>query len=558
MTESSRAVELELFTHRFEMLAARMGEMLQRTALSVNVKERLDFSCALLDAEGRLVVNAPHIPVHLGALGLCVRSVAVHLELRPGDVAVTNDPAFGGSHLPDVTVITPVFLSEDDRAPFGYVASRAHHAEIGGTHPGSMPPAATTLAEEGVVLTPRHLVRAGVGRWEEAEGWLRDAPFPSRAVAENLADLQAAVAANHQGVRALRGLAAEHGAERVARYMRFLRHAARDRIRGALVAFGDGTFAATETLDDGTPLAVRLLLEGGAARIDFTGSGDVHPGNLNATPAIVRSVVLYVLRLLLAEPLPLNEGLMEPIDLVLPPGLLNPPFSEDPRRSPAVVGGNVETSQRLVDTLLKALGLVACSQGTMNNTLFGNERFGYYETVCGGAGAGPGFAGASAVHTHMTNTAITDPEVLELRYPVRLERFGLRYGSGGAGAFPGGDGARREIVFLEPAVLSVLGQHRESGPYGAEGGAPGKPGRHSLLRADGSRELLGAVDGREVFPGDRLVLETPGGGGWGAPRDSGNEETTPAETLRGGGGGGEAAVEHLDAEDDAEDLEAKG
>ncbi len=563
MTAASQAVELELFTHRFEMLAARMGEMLQRTALSVNVKERLDFSCALLDAEGRLVVNAPHIPVHLGALGLCVRSVAAHLELRPGDVAVTNDPAFGGSHLPDVTVITPVFLpgedvAGEDRAPFAYVASRAHHAEIGGTHPGSMPPAATTLVEEGVVLTPRYLVRDGVGLWEDAKGWLLDAPFPSRAVQENLADLQAAVAANHQGGRALRDLAAEHGPERVARYMGLLRRAARQRIERALEAFGAGRFEATETLDDGTALAVEITIQGGSARIDFTGSGDVHPGNLNATPAIVRSVVLYVLRLLLAEPLPLNEGLMEPIELVLPPGLLNPPFAADPRESPAVVGGNVETSQRLVDTLLKALGLVACSQGTMNNTLFGNERFGYYETVCGGAGAGPGFAGASAVHTHMTNTAITDPEVLELRYPVRLERFALRHGSGGAGAFPGGDGARREIVFLEPAVLSVLGQHRESGPYGMKGGAAGKPGRHSLVRADGTREALGSVDGREVFPGDRLVLETPGGGGWGVAKDSSREETTPAEALRGGEGGGEVAEEPLDAEDDAEDREAQG
>ncbi|MDH3402298.1 MAG: hydantoinase B/oxoprolinase family protein [Acidobacteriota bacterium] len=515
MTAAARAVELELFTHRFEMLAARMGEMLRRTALSVNVKERLDFSCALLDGEGRLVVNAPHIPVHLGALGLCVRAVAARLDPGPGDVAVTNDPACGGSHLPDVTVITPVFLAADDPAPLGWVASRAHHAEIGGTHPGSMPPAATTLAEEGVVLPPRYLVRGGAGRWEEAREWLSAGPFPSRAVDENLADLQAAVAANHQGVRALRELAAEHGARRVARYMRLLRQAAAGRLRRALAGLGDGSFAAVETLDDGTPLAVAIALAGGGARIDFTGSGGVHPGNLNATPAIVTSVVMYVLRLLLAEPLPLNEGLMEPVELVLPPGLLNPPFAADPRESPAVVGGNVETSQRLVDTLLKALGLVACSQGTMNNTLFGNERFGYYETVGGGAGAGAGFDGAPAVHTHMTNTAITDPEVLELRCPVRLERFEIRCGSGGAGTRRGGDGARREIVFLEPMYLSVLGQHRRSGPYGMAGGSAGAPARQFLVRADGTREPLASVDGREVFPGDRLVLETPGGGGWG-------------------------------------------
>ncbi|MCZ6727866.1 MAG: hydantoinase B/oxoprolinase family protein [Acidobacteria bacterium] len=512
-----RAVELELFTHRFEVLAAQMGELLRRTALSVNVKERLDFSCALLDSAGRLVVNAPHIPVHLGALGLCVRTVKGHLELGPGDVAVTNHPGFGGSHLPDVTVITPVWMDPSDAEPLGYVASRAHHAEIGGTRPGSMPPDARTLAEEGVVIEPRYLVRGGEGRWAEARSWLLDGPHPSRAVEENLADLAAAVAANHRGAQRLEELAAAHGRSTVARYMRLLRETAAQRMRRALSRRPPGVFRAREELDDGTPLAVTVTLAGEHAKIDFTGSGGVHQGNLNATPAIVHSVVLYVLRLLLAEELPLNEGLAEPVELLLPPGLLNPPFPADPARCPAVVGGNVETSQRLVDTLLKALGLAACSQGTMNNTLFGNERFGYYETVCGGAGAGPGFDGADAVHTHMTNTAITDPEVLEIRYPVRLERFEIRHGSGGAGRHTGGDGVCREFVFLEPMTLSVLTQHRARGPYGAAGGEPGAPGRQRLRRADGSVEELAAVDGRDVAVGDRLIMETPGGGGWGAP-----------------------------------------
>jgi 5-oxoprolinase (ATP-hydrolysing) len=520
--QPGKAVELELFTHRFEVLAAQMGEMLRRTALSVNVKERFDFSCALLDADGRLVVNAPHIPVHLGALGLCVRTVAACLELRPGDVAITNHPGFGGSHLPDVTIITPVFEESPSRELLGYVASRAHHAEIGGLRPGSMPPTATHLAEEGVVIEPRHLVRAGAARWEEARLWLSEGRHPSRAVRENLADLAAAVAANHSGAESLLALAAKHGSARIRRYMRLLRETAAARMRRALASRPSGVFRAAESLDDGTPLAAGVTIRGETATVDFTGSGGVHPGNLNATPAIVRSVVLYVLRLLLAEPLPLNEGLMDPVELILPEGLLNPPFPSDPRRCPAVVGGNVETSQRLVDTLLKALGVVACSQGTMNNTLFGNERFGYYETVCGGAGAGPGFAGASAVHTHMTNTAITDPETVELRYPVRLECFEIRHGSGGGGRYRGGDGARREFLFLEPMALSMLSQHRVSGPFGVAGGSPGLPGRQQLVRADGSREELAAIDERDVEPGDRLLLETPGGGGWG--RADGDEE----------------------------------
>jgi 5-oxoprolinase (ATP-hydrolysing) len=312
-----------------------------------------------------------------------------------------------------------------------------------------------------------------------------------------------------------------YGEERVERYMRELRRAAAGKLRRALARRGRGRFAARQELDDGTVLAVAVRLDGESAVVDFTGSAPVHPGNLNATPAIVRSVVLYVLRLLLDEPLPLNEGLMEPVRLVLPRGLLNPPFPDDPRECPAVVGGNVETSQRLVDTLLAALELAACSQGTMNNVLFGNQRFGYYETIGGGSGAGPGFAGADAIHTHMTNTAITDPEILELRYPVRLERFAVRRGSGGAGRFRGGDGARRELVFLEPASLSLLGQHRRSGPYGLAGGEAGKPGRQWLERAGGEVEELHGIDERELAAGDRLVVETPGGGGWGAPEAPG-------------------------------------
>ena len=509
------AVRLELFVGRFRALVGEMGEMLRRTALSTNVKERLDFSCALLDAEGELVVNAPHIPVHLGALGVCVRALRDRVSMEPGDVVVTNHPAFGGSHLPDVTVVTPVFA--DDGGLVGYVASRAHHAEIGGTRPGSMPPDARTLAEEGVVIPPTYLVRRGQARWDEMRRLLADAPHPSRAVDENLADLAAAVAANHRGAAMLRALAAEHGASAVAGYMEALKRRAEARVREALSRIPDGAYAAEERLDDGTVLRASVALRGGSATVDFAGTAGVHPGNLNATPAIVRSVVLYVLRLLVREPLPLNEGLLRAVDLRIPEGLLSPPWPEDASAAPAVVGGNTEVSQRLVDTLLKALGVAACSQGTMNNVLWGTDGFGYYETVCGGAGAGPGWHGASAVHTHMTNTRITDAEVVEHRYPVRVERFSVRAGSGGAGKWRGGDGAVRETVFLAPMSLSVLTQHRASGPYGLAGGLPGAPGRQRLHRATGDTVELKSVDGVEVEAGDRLVLETPGGGGYGPP-----------------------------------------
>jgi 5-oxoprolinase (ATP-hydrolysing) len=563
------AVQLELFTHRFAAIARQMGERLQRTAVSTNVKERLDFSCALLDPGGELVVNAPHIPVHLGALGLCVRLTAAALPLGPGDVAVTNHPGFGGSHLPDVTVVTPVFAGPSGMADgggaaavaavageggagptavapilLGYVASRAHHAEIGGMRPGSMPPAARCLAEEGVVIPPTYLMRRGVARWEEMRRLLAGGPYPSRAVEENLADLRAALAANHRGAEALRALAlaagqaafpnsagqaaypnsagqaafpnSPAGPSIVAFYMEALKRRAEEQLRAALARLPPGSLAASERLDDGALISVRIDVRADGAVIDLTGSAGVHPGNLNAPPAVVRSAVLYVLRLLVAESLPLNEGLLRPVEIRVSPGMLDPPFPADPWQAPAVVGGNVETSQRLVDTLLKAFGLAACSQGTMNNVLFGNDRFGFYETVCGGAGAGPSWDGASGVHTHMTNTRITDPEVLEHRYPVRLERFSLRRGSGGGGRHPGGDGVVRELTFLEPMSLSLLTQHRVERPYGMDGGEAGQAGRQLVVRAGGGTEELGPIAGCEVAAGDRLVLETPGGGGWGS------------------------------------------
>ena len=516
--DSVSPILLELFTRRFTALVEEMGERLERTAVSTNVKERLDFSCGLLDARGELVANAPHIPVHLGALGTCVRAVRAVLALGPGDVAVTNHPGFGGSHLPDVTVITPVFDDDSTGTLLGYVASRAHHAELGGSRPGSMPPDATTLAEEGVVIPPMLLVERGRPKWDEIRSVLSGGAFPSRAVDDNLADLAAAVAANHAGAHRLRELVRRHGIRTVDEQMQRLGGLAEERVRGALRARGDISLEATERLDDGTPLHVRITIRGGHAHFDFGGTAAAHPGNLNATPAIVRSVVLYVLRLLLPDPLPLNEGLLRAATIEVPRGsLLDPPFGMDPRRDPAVVGGNVETSQRLVDTILAALGFAACSQGTMNNVIFGNDRYGYYETLGGGCGAGPCFDGPSGVHSHMSNTRITDVEVLEHRYPVRVERFALRRGSGGLGRYRGGDGLVREILFLAPAELSVLTQHRIEEPYGLAGGAPGARGAQRLVRASGSVEALGPIDGRAVDPGDRLIIETPGGGGWGRP-----------------------------------------
>jgi 5-oxoprolinase (ATP-hydrolysing) len=509
-------VQLELFTNRFRAIAQEMGEMLRRTAISTNVKERLDFSCGILDADAELVVNAPHIPVHLGALGLCVRSLREVLPMKPGDVVVTNHPAFGGSHLPDITVVTPVY-AKGDRL-LGYVASRAHHAEIGGINPGSMPPLAKTLAEEGVVIPPFYLVRAGQANWSKIRRLLEGAPFPSRAVGDNLADLKAAVAANHRGLTALTNLAETHSEKVVLHYMAALKHLAAKRMSQAFRNLPDGKYQALEKLDDGSPLKVRIEVDGDHASIDFEDSSGVHRGNLNATPAIVHSVVIYVLRLLVNQPLPLNEGLMRAVSLHIPRGILNPDFPEDPAKAPAVVGGNVETSQRLVDTLLKALQLTACSQGTMNNVVFGTDQFGYYETVCGGCGAGPNFNGASAVHSHMTNTRITDPEIIEHRYPVRVERFAIRRNSGGAGKYSGGDGAVREITFLQRMSLSILSQHRQEGPYGLKGGESGKPGCQTLLRQSGEITELEAIDGCQVYPGDRLILETPGGGGYGKPK----------------------------------------
>jgi len=488
-----------------------MGALLQRTSFSVNVKERLDFSCALMDAQGYLVVNAPHIPVHLGSMGICVREVVKALPIQEDDVVITNHPAFGGSHLPDVTLIKGVFVK---KKLVGYVAARAHHAEIGGMKPGSMPANATSLPEEGVIIPPTYLVKRGKAQWAKIKEILLTGSYPSRLPEENLADLNGALAAVNLGENKLQSLCKEYGFIEVSNYMKALRSYASNLLRAKLKSVNRKTFAAEERLDDGSILKVHLkILKGEVLQIDFSGSSKTHAGNLNATPAIVQSVVLYVLRLWVNKPIAMNEGLMQHVQIILPTGLLNPDFYCT--NMPAVVGGNTEVSQRLTDTLLKALKISACSQGTMNNFLFGNKRFGFYETICGGTGAGNGFNGADAVHSHMTNTRITDPEILELRYPVRLNRFEIRKNSGGKGKWKGGNGAIREIMFKEDVEVNILSQHRIEKPYGLGGGQSGKRGDQKLITNYGKEIKLKGMDSIQVKSGDTIIIQTPGGGGFG-------------------------------------------
>jgi len=423
---------------------------------------------------------------------------------------VTNDPFAGGSHLPDVTAVTPVFTT--GATPAFFVASRGHHADIGGIAPGSMPADSRTLEEEGVLLEPFFAVRGG--RFDEAglRARLTGAPHPARAPDDNVAELEAMVAANQYGVELLRALVAEQGEAVVGVTMQQLQDAAAAMVRREIGRLPDGEHRFEDRMDDGTPVCVTLRVQAEHMRIDFAGTGPAVPGNLNAPRAVVHAAVIYVLRTLVAERIPLNGGCLAPVEIAIPAGSLL-----DPPRGAAVVGGNVETSQRVVDVLLGAIGRVAASQGTMNNVAFGDARFGYYETIGGGAGAGRGFDGASGVHTHMTNTRITDPEVLESRHPVRLLEFSLRRGSGGAGRWCGGDGLVRAYEFLAPVALSLLSERRATAPYGLDGGAPGSPGRNRVVRADGRVEALPGHVSVALAAGDRLVVETPGGGGYGAP-----------------------------------------
>jgi 5-oxoprolinase (ATP-hydrolysing) len=503
-------VRLEVLGNRFMSIAEQMGAVLRNTAVSTNIKERLDYSCAVFDGDGGLVANAPHVPVHLGAMQETVRALRASFpDPEPGDVWVTNDPFAGGSHLPDVTVVTPVFAAAAG-GPHFYVGSRGHHADIGGRAPGSMPADSRVLADEGVVLPPLRLVRAG--RFDEAAIRVRltAGPHPARNPADNLADLEAQVAANRWGAGALAALAGELGVRLTQTTMRQLQEAAAGKVRREIARLPRGTHRFADRLDDGTPVAVTVHVRDGSMTIDFAGTGGAHAGNLNAPRAVVAAAVIYVLRALVAERIPLNGGCLLPVSIRVPPGSLL-----DPPRGAAVAGGNVETSQRIVDVLLGALGLAAASQGTMNNVAFGDDRFGYYETIGGGAGAGPGFAGASGVHVHMTNTRITDAEVLETRYPVRLLEFSLRRGSGGAGRYRGGDGLVRRYEMRVPLSVSLLTERRVVAPWGLAGARAGACGRNVVERRDGAWEPVASHASLVLAAGDRLRIETPGAGGWG-------------------------------------------
>ncbi|MCG6154209.1 hydantoinase B/oxoprolinase family protein [Rubinisphaera margarita] len=516
-SEETSPILLELFHNQFASIAEQMGETLRQTAQSVNVKERLDYSCAVFDRTGSLIANAPHVPVHLGAMSETVRHMLQAFpKMRAGDVFVTNDPYRGGSHLPDITVVTPV-VGDNGRLQF-LVASRAHHADIGGITPGSMPPFSKNLAEEGVVIRPMLLQSSERDYFPELRNILKEAPWPARRIEENLADLRAQMAANEIGVRQLRGLVNEHHETTVFHYVAQIRAAAAEKTRLALSAFPQGEHRFVDHLDDGSPIAVTIAIGEGRARVDFTGTGPVLSSNLNANRAIVTAALLYVFRCLINEDVPLNSGVLDVIDLELPECLLNPPAKPDPADCPAVVGGNVETSQRVVDVLLGALGRAAASQGTMNNLTFGDRTFGYYETICGGSGATPYAAGCDAVHTHMTNTRMTDVEILEHRFPVRVRRHAIRTESGGDGQHPGGDGLLRELEFLTTLSVTLLAQRRgQFVPFGLNGGLSGKPGETTLVDSDGNESPLPGCFAVQMKAGQRLRIETPGGGGWGPP-----------------------------------------
>jgi 5-oxoprolinase (ATP-hydrolysing) len=507
-------ITLELFNRRFMAVAEEMGVVLERTAHSVNIKERLDFSCAVFDAEGGLVANAPHMPVHLGSMSASVRAaLAAYPDLGPQDAVALNAPYNGGTHLPDVTVIQPVFNNDGERLFF--VASRGHHADIGGIAPGSMPAFSKRIEEEGVLLDGFKLLDRGAFQEEALRARLREGPHPARNPDQNIADLKAQLAACARGAEALKAMVQAEGLEVVQAYMGHVQANAERAVRRVIGALSDGD--AEMRLDNGAVIkvAIRTDRKAGAAVIDFTGTSPQQDSNFNAPSAVARAAVLYVLRCLVEDQIPLNEGCLIPITLILPEGTLL-----SPKAPAAVVAGNVETSQLVVDALFAATGRLAASQGTMNNLTFGDETRQYYETQCGGAGAGidgagQPFDGASAVHTHMTNSRLTDPEVLELRYPIRVRRHGVRHGSGGGGAARGGDGAVRELEFLAPMTVSLLSGRRRIPPPGLNGGGAGQAGEQVLIRMDGRRESLPACFTLDIQAGERLSTKTPGGGGVG-------------------------------------------
>jgi 5-oxoprolinase (ATP-hydrolysing) len=504
-------VLLEVFNNLYMSIAEQMGATLANTAHSVNIKERLDFSCALFDAGGHLIANAPHMPVHLGSMGASVQAViaANRGRMAPGDSWMLNDPYAGGTHLPDITVITPVFDAEGRTVLF-YTGSRGHHADVGGTTPGSMPPDSRHIGEEGVLISNFLLVQGGRFRETETRLLFGAGPHPARNIDQNIADLRAMVAANRKGAAELERMIGHFGLEVVQAYMRHVQDNAEAAVRRVIDRLHDGSFC--HEMDHGAVIrvAIRVDHQRRCATIDFSGTSAQGDDNFNAPLAVTVAAVLYVFRTLVDDDIPLNAGCLRPLDIIVPPGsLLNP------RHPAAVVAGNVETSQCITDALYGALGVMAASQGTMNNFTFGNDRHQYYETIAGGSGAGDGFDGTACVQTHMTNSRLTDPEVLEWRYPVRVDSFAIRRGSGGAGRWRGGDGAIRRLRFLEPMTAAILSGHRRIAPYGMAGGRPGNTGRNAVERSDGRVIELQACDRMEMDTGDVFIVETPGGGGYG-------------------------------------------
>lgn len=509
-------VRLEIFNGLFMAIAEEMGSALARTAMSVNIRERLDFSCAIFDASGRLVANAPHMPVHLGSMGESVQAVLRERAggrdgrgIRRGDAYVLNAPYAGGTHLPDITVVMPVFVGAGD-APAFYVAARGHHADVGGIAPGSMPPNSRNIGEEGVLLENVLLVDEGHFCRDELAAILSSGPYPARNVDANLADLAAQIAACARGAAGLERACAEHSIEVVSAYMGHVHDNAEEAVRRLIGRLENGTFR--YELDNGAVVCVAVRVDRAARQvtIDFAGTSEQLPGNFNAPFSVVRAAVMYVLRTMIDDPIPMNEGCLAPVTILVPEGSML-----RPRYPAAVVAGNVETSQVVTDALFGAFGAMAAAQGTMNNLTFGNDRYQYYETIAGGSGAGPDFDGTSVVQTHMTNSRLTDPEVLETRFPIMLEKFAIRHGSGGAGRHRGGDGALRRLRFLEPMEAGMLANRRRVPPFGLAGGAPGAHGATWVERTSGKIEVLDSTASVEMKPGDVMVVETPGGGGYG-------------------------------------------
>lgn len=515
-TSQPDPVRLEIFKNLYQFIAEQMGIVLQNTAASVNIKERLDFSCAIFDASGLLVANAPHIPVHLGSMSESVRSLINDKgdTLKPGNVYLSNNPYNGGTHLPDVTAITPVF-NEDEKQIIFYVASRGHQADIGGITPGSMPPHSTTVEEEGILFDNFLLVEQGNFRENQVRETLLNHPYPARNPEQNIADFKAQIAANERGVQELRKMVSQYGLETVQAYIKFVQDNAEESVRRAIDVLKNGSFI--YEMDDGARIQIKVTInrEKRSATIDFTGTSRQLNTNFNAPKAVTQAAVLYVFRTLVDDSIPLNAGCLKPLEIIIPEGcMLNPTYPA------AVVAGNVETSQTIVDALYGALGVMAASQGTMNNFTFGNDRYQYYETICGGSGAGANFDGTDAVHTHMTNSRLTDPEVLETRYPVLVESFSLRPDSGGKGKHSGGNGVIRRIKFLEVMTANILSGHRVIPPFGLNGGEAAQVGRNWIQRQDGTQENLNSTATVQMQPGDIFVIETPGGGGFGEKAES--------------------------------------